>query len=391
VNTPRPPHRLLAALLIGALLAAPLIARQRAEPRAFDRMLLLEDSSTTSASVSLGDLDRDGDLDIVLAKGRHWPVQNRVLRNNGRGQFTATALSDTADRTYSAALADLNGDGILDLVVSNDRPDLKRIYVGEATGTFRAVGTFGEALWSTRYITLADVNGDARPDIIVANRGGNPARPQQSLVCLNDGRAAFPVCTPLATTSATIIVAADLDADGHVDLFVPHRDGGQSRIFWNDGSGRFAAPSQPIGPTAVEVRAAAAGDIDGDGRIDLIIGDLRTNQLLLFRSTGARQFGDSAHIGSNAIAAGAIALADLNKDGTLDLVVGAAEGRGTIHFNHSRGSQRRFESIPWNDGAGTVYGIAIGDLDGDSWPDIAVARSDAPNAVWFSTAAKRSR
>ncbi len=403
--------------LISVLLSKPgsvlITTRQHAAPpRTFDRLLLLEDSSATSASVSLGDLDRDGDLDIVLAKGRHWPLQNLLLSNDGKGRFSTTPLSDAPDRTYSAALADLNGDRSLDLVVSNDRPDQKRIYTGDSLGRFQPAGTFGDPLWSTRYVTVAELNGDGRPDIIVANRGGNPARPQQSFVCLNDGRAAFPACTPLPTTSATIIVASDLDADGRVDLFVPHRDGGQSVIFWNDGTGRFLSAPQPIGSAAVEVRAAAAGDIDGDGRVDLVVGDLRTARLMLFRNTGTRRFaqsgdklsgdsalisisGDSAlistPIGRDTIAAGAIALADLNKDGTLDIVVGAAEGRGTIYFNQSRGAQLHFDSIRWNDGRGSVYGIAIGDLDGDSWPDLAVARSDAPNAVWFSTPATKTR
>ena len=48
-----------------------------------------------------------------------------------------------------------------------------------------------------------------------------------------------------------------------------------------------------------------------------------------------------------------------------------------------------FESIRWNDGKGTVYGVAIGDLDGDTWPDLAVARSEAPNAIWFNGPAVR--
>ena len=47
--------------------------------------------------------------------------------------------------------------------------------------------------------------------------------------------------------------------------------------------------------------------------------------------------------------------------------------------------------IPWNDGKGTVYGLAFGDFDGDGWPDIVAARSDAPNSIWFSTKAGDGR
>jgi FG-GAP-like repeat len=135
------------ALTAGAFLA-PVAGARLIEMRSFERMQLLETTSETSASVSLGDIDRDGDLDIILAKGRHWPLRNLVMRNDGRATFTTEAIGDSADRTYTAALADLNGDGTLDLVVSNDRPDKKRIYLSDATGHYRDAGTFGQSEWS---------------------------------------------------------------------------------------------------------------------------------------------------------------------------------------------------------------------------------------------------
>lgn len=371
-------------LLTTTVCALPLVAARIGELRSFDRMQLLETTSETSASVSLGDIDHDGDLDVILAKGRHWPLRNLVLRNDGHATFTTEAIGDSADRTYTAALGDLNGDGHPDLVVSNDRPDRKLVYLGDATGQFRAAGSFGQPEWSTRYVTLADLNGDKRPDVIVANRSSNPANPRPSFVCLNDGAARFPACTPLATQSATIIVAADFDGDGKVDLFVPHRDGGQSLMFWNDGTGAFAAAGIPVGSAQVSVRAAAATDIDGDGRTDIVVGDLTGKRVDVFRNRGARTFAEPARLGTAPLEAGAIAIGDLNKDGMPDVVVGAVEGPGTVFFTRSRGAALQFDVAPWNDGKGTVYGVAIGDLDGDSWPDLVAARSDAPNAIWFN-------
>lgn len=55
------------------------------------------------------------------------------------------------------------------------------------------------------------------------------------------------------------------------------------------------------------------------------------------------------------------------------------EAPGELHFNHGAGKQLKFTMKNWNDGKGTVYGVVIGDLDGDGWPDIAAARTDAPN------------
>ncbi len=385
---PTPTHVAGAALALAMLLGALPVRAQPTAPRpTFDRVLLLESDSATSAGVSLGDVDRDGDLDIVLAKGRHWPLQDMVLRNDGLGNFASAPLRGQPDRTYSAALADLDGDGDLDIVSSNDRPDDKLVYLNDGTGHFRVASTFGSPEWSTRYVTVAELNGDGRPDLIVANRGGRTGTP--SFFCLNDGAGAFPACRPIATQSATIIVAADLDRDGAVDLFVPHRDGGRNLILWNDGSGGFVDPPTVFGPDRSRVRAAAAADIDADGITDLVVGDESTG-LFVYRGTGRRGFAEPVAVDAGKVAIYAVAVADLDRDGLPDLVVGNDQLPGVILFNRGSRAQQRFVAAPWNDGTGSVYAIAIGDLNGDGWPDIAAARSGAPNALWFSDAASRA-
>ena len=379
------PRRLVSALL--AATALPLTAPSPAEPRNYERVRLLESVAETSASVSLGDIDGNGTLDVVLAKGRHWPLNDLILRNDGHGNFTTERLADAPDRTYSAALADLDGDGALDIVVSNDRPDKKLVYKNDGKGHFTVIGTFGEPEWSTRYVTVADLNGDKRPDLIVANRSSNPSAPKPSFVCLNDGKGGFPRCEPLATQSATIIVAADLDGDGKIDLFVPHRDGGQSLIFWNDGSGHFTAPPVTFGGAVSNARAAAAGDVNGDGILDLVVGDEKAG-LFIYYGEGKRAFGPAIPLGPRGSAPYSIAIADMNRDSLRDIVVGNQEAPGLVFFNQG-GKTPTFTTMPWGDGKGSVYGVAIGDLDGDGWPDIAAARSEAQNGIWFSGAIKK--
>lgn len=85
----------------------------------YDNSLLLEDKPDTTANVSSGDLDGDGHLDILLVKGRHWPIIDRVLLGNGKGGVrNAYNLSDIADRSYAGALGDFNEDGIPDIAAT---------------------------------------------------------------------------------------------------------------------------------------------------------------------------------------------------------------------------------------------------------------------------------
>ena len=174
-----------------------------------------------------------------------------------------------------------------------------------------------------------DLNGDGRPDIIVANRSSNPAKPVPCFVCLNDGKGGFPNEIPLPTQSATIIIAADLDGDGKIDLVVPHRDGGQSLIFWNDGTGKFSAAPVPVGPKESNVRAAVAADIDGDADLDLFVGFNGTPNRLYRNDRGV--FTDVASTAgvADARATRAAAFGDFDGDGD------AAETKARQHITEA--------------------------------------------------------
>src|SRR5690349_8779322 len=219
----------------------------------FTRVLLLEQTSETSANVSIGDLNGDGFPDLVLAKGRHWPLIDRVLLNDGHGKFpNAHNLGDVADRSYSVTLADIDRDGDLDVVVGNDAPDPKRVYANDGKGNFHLLSTFGRPEWPTRNATVADVNGDGLPDVLVANRYEDGRG--SNYVCFNKGKGQFDSdCFAFFHESATTITPADVNGDGFVDLIVPDRDDRQSYVYINDGKGGLTKRI-PFGPPDAETR-----------------------------------------------------------------------------------------------------------------------------------------
>ena len=346
----------------------------------YNRSLRLEEKADTSANMSFGDLDGDGHLDIMLAKGRHWPIVDKVLLGDGKGGIRkAYDLGTVADRSFSGGLADFNGDGFLDVEISNDAPDPKLVYFNDGKGNFSVGSEFGLPEWDTRNASIADVNGDGLPDIIVANRGGVGSA---NYVCLNRGKGKFDAnCIPFAHYSATTISPADINLDGFIDLVVPSRDSGQSYVYLG-GSDRTFLDSRriPFGPADARIRMAAVADFDGDGLPDIVTID-ETKGVYIYFGRKDHTFSAGFSIAGPTIVPYALAVADLNKDGKMDIIVGHVEAPSTVFFNDGTG--RRYTMVPFGDSRGTVYGFAIGDFDEDGKLDIGAARSEAPSVVYF--------
>lgn len=342
----------------------------------------LETVSETSSNASIGDLNGDGHLDIVLVKGRHWQVTSLVFFGDGKGHFTpGPALPSTTTKSYSASLADMTRSGHLDMVLSNDQPDPKLILLNDGKGNFTVGGTYGDPNWSTRNAAVGDLNGDGYPDIAVANRG------MTSYVCLNDGKLHFGCHALEDSPSAATVAIADMNGDGANDVIYACRDSCQSVVYLNDGKGSFPR-KQPWGLPNSSVRAMAVADFDGDGHPDIAACPERQG-CFVYLGDGKGHFGSGIQFQARGALPYSMIAADLDGDGRPDILVGYVNAPGVIYFNDGTG--KKYQSLPFGDGKGAIYGMAAGDLNGDGRPDVVVARSDAPSFVMFNRPPKAGK
>ncbi|MFM1873393.1 MAG: hypothetical protein RL398_2815 [Planctomycetota bacterium] len=282
----------------------------------------------------LADIDGDGDLDLLMVNDDFYP--NLVYRNNGAGVFTdisATALPANADYSTDQVVADFDGDGDVDWFDGNAFGP-SRLYLNQGNGTF-VDGTTGRlpGTCPADYRSLAaDLDGDGDLDLIL-NRGGNYLSGAPTIL-INNGAATF---TTLALTLGNgLAYAADLDGDGRLDLL----DNSGQRWRRNLGGLTFGAPvnvSFPTNPTF------AAFDADGDGDQDL----LGSSRLYLNDGTGAFPV-SIAH--GMLYAGNSPCLADLDDDGDQDLVSAFSASSGSVYFNQL--TQLRAPSAPR---IGTTY------------------------------------
>ncbi len=344
--------------------------------------------------LAIGDVDGDGDLDVVVANASS-SENNRLYRNDGSGQsFTSSVVGTETDPTSAVALADLDGDGDLDLVTANSGAGVaNRLYLNDGTATpFSAAAdtVIGAETDISLSVKLADINHDGFIDIIIGNDSGgaNPNR-----VYLNRGTA-----TPFDSSSVAYdvgsetddsyhVAIADIDQDGDVDILSANLNA-RSRIWLNNGAaGLFGlAATQSIGSESDISRQIAAGDVDGDGDLDVVVGNNGVNRLYLNQGGAAPFVGVTASaIGSETDDTRAVLLSDLDRDGDLDLLTGN-NGINRVYLNN--GSSDPFGGVSaLNIGAESdnSYALAVADINQDGYPDVISANAFANNRLYLNS------
>jgi len=331
-------------------------------------------------SVAVADVNADGKPDLVVANncGNSSGCKSEgtlgVLLDNGDGTFqTAVTYDSGGYGATSVAIADVNGDGKPDLLVVNacgisncDSSSTVGVLLGNGDGTFQTAVTYGSGGYSAWAVAVADVNGDGRPDLVVANKcDGSSCSNGTVGVLLGNGDGTFQTAVTYGSGGfyAQSVAATDVNGDGKLDLLVANNcvssgdcSNGTVGVLLGNGDGTFqTAVNYSSG--GYEAVSAAVADVNGDGKPDLIVANDCSNSNCDSSSTvgvlvgnGDGTFQAAVTYGSGGFYAQSVAIADVNGDGNPDLVV--ANLCGTVRKCGNR------------IGNGGTVGVLLGNGDG---------------------------
>jgi len=372
-----------AALILGVSCAA--LSAHAADriftPHPF-QILTLNDDYTSS--VSAGDFNGDGAIDILESNGRHWPQPNRIHFNNGEGRVRlAKIIGDHDATTYQLVVGDFDDDGDLDAVEATDNAGAF-FYRNRGDGSF-VVEETPAGPTSSRSAVAFDAENDGDLDVFLSNRG------EPGMLLKNNGNGKFKAVEIETTDSGSVgSAAADFNGDGADDLLLAVRDGDSALVLFNDRKGGFTE-RKTFDLAGTDIRAVTAGDMDGDGHTDIVYGVVGGPSIIIFGdgAGGAKGRASFAPDSSNAFG---LALSDLDHDGDLDIAMARTGQSNLVFFNDGDG--RSFEMVtldetPWTDPEGgepwtDSYNLVLADLDGDGFDDIVIANSLAPNPIYMN-------
>jgi hypothetical protein len=336
-------------------------------------------SKNGPSGIAVGDFNGDGKLDLAVVNFGDWNIY--VLLGNGDGTFQAARsvyVASGGGFPWYVVAADFNGDGRLDLAVSNYQDNSLSVLLGNGDGTFQAPQTTPVGTNPAK-VAVGDFNGDGKPDLAVSSVANGTV---SVLLGKGDGTFLPPLVTP-AGANPWYFAVGDFNGDGKLDLAVADygcpldcnsSPSNTVTVLLGNGDGTFLPGTNLTvgnGPAGV-----AVGDFNGDGRLDLAVTNLNDNTLsvLLGNGDGTFQaphtFADPGMTHPYFVAVG-----DFNGDGKLDLVV-SNELNTTVSVLLGNGDgtfQAAQDFAVDND---PVY-VTVNDFNGDGAPDLAVANLHA--------------
>ena len=347
-----------------------------------------------ATSVTVADVNGDGKPDLIVASFCTGGVITicptgvvAVLPGSGDGSFpTAVVYNSGGVGASSVAVADVNGDSKPDLIVANQcisssscNNSSVGVLLGNGDGTFQSAVSYSLSEDSPT-VAVADVNGDGKPDLIVTNDCGTTCTKGGIGVLLGNGNGTFQTAVSYSTggLDTYAVVVADVNGDGKPDLLVGNQctdidcsSNGDVGVLLGNGDGTFQS-AVTYGSGGQASNSLAVADVNGDGKLDLLVGNRCAISncgsgsngvlaVLLGNSDGS--FQRPVLTNTPTINGGQLAIADFNGDGKLDVASG---GSGFLLLGNGDGTFQPYVLL------GAAGAIATADFNGDGSPDVAI-------------------
>jgi subtilisin-like proprotein convertase family protein len=329
--------------------------------------------SDDTKRVALGDMDGDGDLDLVVGNSRKPSV---IYENDGSGNFSnPRPFASGSGAVNVLVIVDMDKDGDLDIVADTTMGSDSIIYLNNGAGHFRAGHPVGVDFERALSIAVGDLDGNGTVDIVTGHPG------KQALVYLSDTTLTFrfPYHVGTYSDSDSHVKMGDMDGNGTLDL-VTGNSATQSLIYLNDGAGLFSDTRTPGGREAV-AKSIALADMDGDHFLDIVAGN-SGSQNLVYQSDGSGNFLEPRGFGPKWGRTNLVLVDDMNSDGHLDVVAGTFLTQSVVYLND--GSLNFVEQRRFGPESGTISSAALGDLDSDGDLDIVASHYPTPTVLYFN-------
>jgi len=353
------------ALLVLIGLAA---AMPGAEAQQFKKPVYYKTSDNVWG-MATADFNHDGKLDLAFAE--FFTGKVGIMLGNGNGAFQSPRYFSVPG-ALQLAVGDFNGDNILDLAVveyGGTGHSALGVFLGDGKGNFKESATYELGVESNS-LAVADFNGDGHLDVAVTNRLGYGKNGKEGSVMVffgrGDGTLRKPDLYELGGQPYGI-ATGDFNGDHHPDLAITQDTGRSIAIFMNSGHGRFTHTTYKVHVGAVYV---AIADLDRNGTPDLAVSDNGGVDVLLGNGDGT--FGNATlystwPLGQVPVE---IAIADFNGDGNPDLAVVLSNGYPGVFYGNGDGTfwpVMQIKSILYSG-----YALTAGDFNEDGKPDLAV-------------------
>jgi hypothetical protein len=290
--------------------------------------------------------------------------------------FSPPDTYSTGDNPIRAAVADFNGDSKLDIAVTNSSSNTVSVLLNNSNGSFQSGVSYATDIWPVAVVT-ADLNQDGKMDLVTVNLLGGPLSDGSVSVLLGNGNGTFQAAVNYEVSSASDasnqadVSAVDLNGDGKLDLVVASSKANAASILLGNGNGTFqSAVTYPVGARPSGV---AVADFNGDGKLDLALTSAfdDTTSILLGNGNGTFQTASGFSTGSYPAR---IIASDLNGDNKQDLVIGVANSNAVyVLFGNGNGTFQNAVIYPVGHGPAN---LALADLNGDGKVDIVVVNAN---------------